>query len=51
MEETYFRMFPSLSEAHESWIPEESLGFCFMFEILPILHIQVAVEVYSECID
>lgn len=46
-------MFPLLSEAlalnpqacGESWMPEESLGFCSIFEIFPRLGIQVAVEV------
>lgn len=51
MEETYFRMFPLLSEAHESWTAEESLGFSSMFEVFPRLGIQAAVEAYSECID
>lgn len=53
MKKTYFRMFPLLSEAlalnpqacGESWMPEESLGFCSIFEIFPRLGIQVAVEV------
>lgn len=51
MEETYFRMLRLLSAAQESWIPEESLEFCSMFESFPRLGIQVAVEVHIECID
>lgn len=48
-EETYFKILSLLSKAHESWIPEEFLGFCSMFEIFPKLGIQVAAEVYCEC--